>query len=376
MTVLLSILGLALTSQASRQSIDTLQKLNSRMDNLLDLTKTFRESFYVDVLLDSIAKSAIQIINAEASSILLYDDGGMLRFEYISGRGAGGIKGKVLNAGEGVTGWAAQEGKAVIVNDVSNDPRFTDKFDKETGFVTRSIMCVPLVIDGKNIGILEVINKKDGEDFAEQDLKILYSLADHAALSIQRSRSYESSHSDFIQITDILISAMDHHVPEKKGHARRVARYATKIAKVLGLNDEEQKKVYFGALLHDIGLLKYSQDDYWGLKKFEMHPTHGYEMVKAVSMWQPMAPLVLCHHERYDGTGYPRGISGQSIPLGARIITVAEVFDTLVSSRTYKTTMGFQEAADEIKKHSGTQFDPLIVDVFLANFRKEDIVSE
>jgi len=374
LTVVLSLLGLTMTTKAANDSIKTLTKLNHRMDSLLDLTKNFRESFFVDVLMDSIATSATQILNAEASSILLYDEAGVLRFAYVTGK-ASSLKGKALDIGVGITGWVAREGKSVIINDVTKDSRFSDEYDRESGFTTRSIVCVPLIIDGRNIGILEVLNKKEGELFSEQDQKILFSLADHAAISIQRSRSHESSHSDFIQITEILMTAMDYHVPEKKGHARRVSRYSVKLAKAMGLNEEEQKKIYFGALLHDIGLLKYNQDEYWGLKKFELHPSLGFEMIKAVSMWQPVANYVLNHHEHYDGSGYPKGLSGQDIPLGARIIAVAEVFDTLVSARSYKPTMSFLEAADEIKKNAGIQFDPHVVDIFMANFRKEDIVE-
>jgi len=375
LTLTLSVLGLMMSNKAATESISTLQKLNVRMDSLLDLTKNFREGFYVDVLLDSIANSATKILNAEASSILLYDEQGNLRFEYVTGVSSAEIKGKVVTPGEGITGWAALEGKPVMVNDVSKDPRFSGKYDSESGFNTKSILCVPLVIEGKNIGIIEVINKLGNEPFYEQDQKILYSLADHAALSIQRSKNHESSHSDFIQITEIILTAMDYHIPEKKGHARRVARYSVKLAKSLGLNDEEQKRIYFGALLHDIGLLKYSQDDYWGLKKFELHPTLGFEMMKAVSMWQPMAQFVLCHHERYDGGGYPRGISGQEIPLGARIIAVAEVFDVLISARSYKPAVGFSDAMAEIKNSSGSYFDPHVVDMFIASFKKEDVVE-
>jgi len=375
LSIFLSIMGLFLSNRAASESIGTLQMLNARMDTLLDLTKNFRESFYVDVLLDSITNSARQILNAEASSILLYDTAGNLCFEHTTGARAAELKGMVVSPGEGITGWAALEGKAVLVNDVSKDPRFTDRFDKEVGYSTRSVVCAPLVIDGVNIGAIEVVNKKDDTGFTEQDLKILHSLADHAALSIQRSKNYENSHSDFIQITEILIGAMDFHITEKKGHARRVARYSVKMAKALGLNEAEQKDVYFGALLHDIGLLKYNQDEYWGKKEFKMHPTLGYDMIKTVSMWQPIAPLVFSHHERFDGGGYPRGLSGQDIPLGARIIAVAEVFDTLVSPNSYRTPVSFSEALAELKANSGTQFDPNMVKMFEQAIKKEDVTE-
>lgn len=375
MSIFLSVMGLFLSNKAASESINTLKNLNGRMDSLLDLTKSFRENFYVDVLLDSIANSAKKILNAEASSILLYDDNGNLRFEHTTGVKAEELKGMVVNPGEGITGWAAMEGKPIIVNDVANDPRFAGKFDNESGFVTRSIICVPLMIDGRNIGIIEVVNKAEGGIFTEMDQKILYSLADHAALSIQRSKTSENSHTDFIQVTEILIAAMDHHIPEKKGHARRVARYSVKLAKSLGLNDEEQKSIYFGALLHDIGLLKYNQDDYWGLKEFKLHPSFGFDMVKTVSMWQPIAPFVLSHHERFDGQGYPRGIAGQDIPLGARIISVAEVLDTLTSASSYKPQLSFADAVTELKAHAGTQFDPNVVEMLASAFRKEDLVE-
>jgi len=374
MSIVLSLAGLVMTNRAAEESIGTLSGLTLRMDNLLDLTKTFRENFYVDVLLESIARSAQQVLNAEASSILLYDEYGNLRFEHVTGSVAEMIKGKVVSQGEGVTGWAAFEGKPIIVNNVKTDPRFMDKFDDDLGFDTRSIMCVPLVIDGRNIGVIEAINKEDGS-FDEMDQKILMSLADHAALSIQRSKASEANHTDFIQVTEIMLAAMDFHVPEKKGHAKRVARYSAKIAKAMGLNDEDQKNIYFGALLHDIGLLKYNQDDYWGMKEFKMHPTLGYEMIRPISIWRNVAPFVLSHHERFDGAGYPRGIAGQDIPLGARIISVAEVFDTLVSSHSYKPTMPFSEALTEIRDNSGSQFDPNVVDIFAESFKKDDIIA-
>ncbi len=375
LTIFLSVMGLILTNRAAGESIDTLKKLNNRMDALLDLTKSFREGFYVDVLLDSIASSAAKLLNAEASSILLYDDSGALKFVHLFGVGSLALKGRQVKIGEGITGWVAREGTPVLVNDVRSDPRFSSKYDNDTGFKTRSILCVPLTLGGRTIGILEVLNKKDGEKFSEQDTKILFSMADHAALSIYRTKSNESSHSDFIQVTEILLSAMDYHIPEKKGHARRVARYSVKLAKDMGLNEDEQKKIYFGALLHDIGLLKFGKDEHWSMQKFELHPALGYDMIKTISIWGPTASLVLSHHERYDGNGYPRGIAGTEIPLGARIIGVAEAFDAMISAKSYQPAKSFEEALTELKANSGTQFDPAVVGVFAANFRKEDVMD-
>ena len=375
MTIFLSVLGLVLITRAARESINSLAKLNGRMDSLLDLTRGFREGVYVDVLMDTIANSAAQILDAEACAILLHDDSGALRFEYLTDGKASLLKGKAVGPGEGMIGRAAMEGRPVIMNAKAEAPRHKPRPGDATFLNAHSFVSVPLLIEGRKTGAIVVLNKQGDEPFSEHDQKILFSLADHAAVSIQRARGLEASHSDFIQITEILMSAMDHHIPELRGHARRVASYALRLAKEMGLNEEDQKGVYLGAMLHDIGLLKYSQDDYWGMKKFDLHPKLGYDMIKAVSVWRGVAPAVYSHHERFDGTGYPRGIAGQDIPLEARIIAVAEVFDAMVSSRSYKAPLGFDAAVTELKLNSGTQFDPAVVEAFARGFKKEDVMQ-
>ncbi|HEX9860335.1 MAG TPA: GAF domain-containing protein, partial [Nitrospirota bacterium] len=115
LSIFLSVMGLMMSNRAAGESIATLKAINNRMDSLLDLTKNFRESFFVDVLLDSIANSAKNILNSEASSILLYDDSGNLRFAHTTGKKAAELKGMIVRPGEGITGWVAMEGKPLLV---------------------------------------------------------------------------------------------------------------------------------------------------------------------------------------------------------------------------------------------------------------------
>src|SRR3990172_5913552 len=166
--VVLSILGLALISRTANDSIGALRSLNDRMDRLLDTARHIDEAGYVDTLVNSIARSAKEILGAEASSLLLYDREGNLRFEYVEGPASRYLKGKVLRSGEGIAGHAAKEGRPVVVNYVQADPRFSRHYDNDSGFTTRSVICVPLVFSGKTLGVLEVINKR-WDIFTEQD---------------------------------------------------------------------------------------------------------------------------------------------------------------------------------------------------------------
>lgn len=374
LALVLSILGLALSSKATNASISSLQNLYLKLNSLVDVTKHFRDTLYVDTLLDSVVKSAVELLKAEAGSLLLYDEKGDLRFKVIHGEISQNLKDRAVLPGEGITGWVARMGKPAVVNNVSKDLRFDPGFDKECGFITKSILSVPLIYENKIIGVLEVLNKIEGE-FDDNDEKVLFSLADQAAISIAQSRFHESQHSDMIQITEILIGALDYHIPEKKGHSRRVARYANAIGKKLGLSEEELKQLYYASLLHDIGLLRFDLSEYWGMKKFELHPIYGFEMIRPISLWEEVAPLVFSSHERYDGKGYPHGKSGEDIPPGSRIIFVASTFDVLTSEYSYKKPLSFEEAVKEIESNSGTQFDPKVVEAFKFAITPKDVAK-
>jgi len=372
LAVVLSVLGLALLSRSAKESVDSLNTLNARMDSLLSATTHFEQTGHVDTLVDSVAKSAKDVLNGEASSLLLYDDEGNLRFEYVEGPAADKLMGKAVKIGEGITGWAAQQRKAVIVNDVANDPRFAKSFDKKSGFMTNAIICVPLVFDGRDLGILEVINKRDGGVFGEHDKNTLTSLAEHAAASIYRNKTYDEMKSDFIQVTDLLVMAVDSLMPQKMGHCRRVARYSVKLAKGMGLKENEVRTVYFGALLHDVGLVKLDVLGSIDKEKYKLHAAAGGEMVKNVYQWKNVAQMIRDHHERPDGLGYPAGLSGTDISVGGRIIGLAEAFDVMTSRHSYKPAISFDEAATEIKILAGYQFDPEVVNVFLKMFSADD----
>lgn len=343
---------------------------------VLTVTKAYRSIIHLDVLLTTIVETAADTLGAAAGSILLFDDDGKLRFHTASGDAASAVKPMYVEPGQGVAGWTASTGKPAIVNDVRSDPRFARDFDQETGFKTRSIICVPLIFEGRVIGVLELLNKRNDGEFDSEDESLLFSLADQAAISIEHVRLQDAQNNYFTHVSEILIGAMDIHTPVKSGHARRVARYARLVAAGLGLDESEQKRLYFGGLLHDIGLLKLDSNEEWTRERIELHPVLGYEMVKDIIFWRDLADIILHHHERWDGRGYPDKLVGNDTPLGARIVGACEAFDVITSKHSYKSPLPYEMAMREMEAHAGAQFDPTVVAAMQKSIQESDTVEK
>lgn len=173
---------------------------------------------------------------------------------------------------------------------------------------------------------------------------------------------------------EALLAALDTRDTETEGHSERVAAYTMMMAEKLDLTPEELTSIERGALLHDIGKIGVPDsilykpgplnDQEWEVMK--QHPIDGYRMCMKVELLQPAAPIVLHHHERWDGKGYPHGLSGEQIPLGARLFAIADTLDAITSDRPYRKAQSFEKACEEIEQCSGKQFDPTIVEIFLA----------
>ncbi len=344
-----------------------------KLKAVLDVTKAFRSIIHLDVLLDMIVRTAAETVGTDAGSILLNDEGQKLRFHTAYGTKARELKPLVVKSGEGIAGWTASTGRPAVVNDVRADPRFDPSFDEATGFETYSVLCVPLQFDEHVVGVLELINKRNREPFDEQDLDILFNLADQAAISIEHARLQDAQNNYFTHVIEILLGAMDTHVPAKEGHARRVARYSNLLGRGLGLAEKELKTLYFAALLHDIGLLRLDTFGEWTRERIELHPVLGYEMVKDIIFWKDLAPIILHHHERWDGRGYPGKLEGPAAPLAARIIGATEAFDIITSKSSYKTPLPYDMAIREMEAKAGTQFDPNIVATMKTQIQEADI---
>lgn len=179
--------------------------------------------------------------------------------------------------------------------------------------------------------------------------------------------SYESS-------LQALVTALDFRDNETQGHSYRVVQYAVMVAKVMGIGEPDLTWIRRGAILHDVGkigipdaiLKKPGKLDPEEWEVMKRHPEMGYRMLEHIRFLEPALDIVLSHQERFDGSGYPRGLKGEEIPQGARVFAVVDTFDAMTSDRPYRKALSIDDACNEIKEWSGRQFDPAVAEAFLS----------
>jgi HD-GYP domain-containing protein (c-di-GMP phosphodiesterase class II) len=354
------------------------QETKSRLGLLCEVGKRVGSVSHLSRMVKQVTQMTQHTLNASASSVLLFDDNEReLVFEVAEGQAGKVLKQIRISAESGIAGWVARKGKPLIVNDVSQDPRFSRGVDELTTFVTESIICAPLIVQHKVIGVIEVLNKVDGSDFSEQDLDTLVSVASTAAMALENAKLHQVALDAYKSTIKALAATIDAKDPYTSGHSQRVTEYATMAATSLSLPQEEIEVIEYAGILHDIGKIGVSDSilnkpgsltvDEWAI--IRRHPLIGSNMLRDIPYLDKARNLILHHHERYDGKGYPHGLKGEDIPLGARLIAVADAFDTMTTDRSYRNALSKEYAISELYKCTGTQFCPIAVAAFVSGLR-------
>ncbi|HEX5942382.1 MAG TPA: HD-GYP domain-containing protein, partial [Anaerolineales bacterium] len=244
----------------------------------------------------------------------------------------------------------------------------------------RSILCVPLKLKNELIGVLYVDNRAHAGIFKENDLELISGFADQAAVAIDSARLFEDlqdSHRELERAYQATLEgwvrALDLRDKETEGHTQRVTILTHRLARSMGVNDTEIVHITRGALLHDIGkmaipdgiLLKPGQLTDEERKLIQKHPVYAYEMLSPIDFLVPAIDIPYCHHEKWDGSGYPRGLKQDEIPFAARIFPVIDVWDALTSDRPYRKAMPHDDVRRLVRADSGKHFDPLVVEAFM-----------
>jgi putative nucleotidyltransferase with HDIG domain len=385
MIAVLLFIGFFLTWAASKKAVGAITEYSRKLNALIITTRNMQEIDHSDMLIENIMDVSAEMANAEGGSLLL-SEGDSLVFKTVMGSKAGKLEGFSIPKSSGIAGWVVDNGSAVRVASAKDDDRYYPNVDEKTGHVTRSILCVPLKTGSGTIGALELVNKKNGA-FTSEDEELLQYFADLSSMSIEKTRLYEMGRNFEIHITNILVEAID-SLSGKYWHSKRVARYSLIIADAANMPEEDKKRLYRASLLHDIGFLKIRPDEISSINDYKSHSQIGFEMLRPINFYDAEARIILHHHERYDGKGYPAGLKGDAIPIESRIIAIAEAFDAMVSSDSYKkaakllsddvipSIVEFNHAIEELRNNSGTQFDSRMVEAFVNNINEEHLNLE
>jgi HD-GYP domain-containing protein (c-di-GMP phosphodiesterase class II) len=292
---------------------------------------------------------------------------------------AHGMDRVVIPCTAGIAGCVAASGEPLIINDPYHDSRFDKEVDKRTGYHTRNILALPILDgEGKIIGVFQAINKvPEPEEFSRQDLEHLLLAATYTGKTLDAALLQEEIEATQREIIFTLAEAGEMRSKETGQHVKRVAEYSYLFAAQYGLNETEAQLVRLAAPMHDIGkiaipdaiLLKPGKlaEEEWEVMK--THSALGYEILEHSERRMLKAAAIIAHehHEKWDGGGYPRGLKGTDIHIYGRVTALADVFDALGCPRVYKPAWDLERIVGLFKDERGHQFDPDLVDVFLAN---------
>ena len=240
-----------------------------------------------------------------------------------------------------------------------------------------NLVAIPIYVRDRFDGVVVCANRDGG--FEEWDDDVLLALGDHAGAVLDNSRLHGELRGAYLGTVRVLAEAIQAKDPFLRGHSEEVSGYVAAVAERLGIEDRRREELVFGSLLHDVGKIGISERILLKPGKLtpeertliELHPRIGFRLVEQVPALRPIADAILHHHERYDGDGYPEGLAGESIPIEARIICVADSFSAMTAERPYRGRMSLEEACAELQRCAGTQFDPRVVSAFVEEVRRD-----
>ena len=351
-----------------------------RIASLREIDNTIAASFDLRLSLDVILKHVVEQLEVDAVAVLVVNTS-LQRLVYKGGRGfrSDAIEHVDQRLDEGQAGQSIRECRMIHIPDVATSGVVFAQSEIMRAERFSVYIAIPLIVKGKANGVLEIYNRSP-LDPDQEWFDFLNSLAGQTAIAIDNDQMFYGLQRSNIELSlayDTTIEGWSHALDlrdkETEGHSLRVTELTIKMAQSFGMSNDKLKQIRWGALLHDIGklgvpdgiLLKPGPltDEEWVVMK--SHPTLAYEMLSPIQYLKEALDIPYCHHEKWDGTGYPRGLTGEQIPLAGRIFAVVDVWDALISDRPYRKAWPEEKALKHIQEQSGSHFDPEVVKVFL-----------
>jgi len=325
----------------------------------------------VEVISSIVSKTALVLNSEKCSILLLNSDSGELVIKYSHGLSKEIIKNTRIKPGEGISGWVFKHQQAIRVEDIESDQRF--KIRNKEKYYTNSFLSVPLILREEAIGVINVNDKKTRDKYVEKDLDFVKELAVEASIAIENAKLFSSLKSTSLKAFMIINSTINDKDHYTKQHTDDVAKYSIALAAKMGLSEVEVSEIKRAALLHDLGkvgihddiLVKKDQLTPEEWEEMKSHPLRGANILRPLDFLGNVIPIIEQHHERVDGQGYPNGLKGLDILLGAKIIAVADSYCAMTTERPHKKAFTKEEALEEIKKNIGSQFSAEVVEAFM-----------
>lgn len=362
-----------------RNQSEALTRRVLELSLLHDTSRVLSSSRDLKQSINTVLESTLKVFDADIGCMSIIDDEtGELTTGLCRSNSSVNPKGR-LYLERIIAEKVVEEGKAVRFN------RFQDKrapiTTKAMGNL-KSVLAVPIILENRALGMISAGNVKQ-VTFTDEDEKLLVTLAGQTAVALENTKLFESLENAYLETVRALAAAVDAKDSYTRGHSEQVAKYALMVAEELNLSEEEKVAIETSAYLHDIGkigigddvLLKEGILDESEISIIRSHPLLGANILRSVTFPWKVVPAVLHHHEHYSGGGYPAGLKKREIPLGARILALADAFDAITSDRPYRKARSMEEAVEELKRCAGTQFDPTLVNIFLSTLKQHGFIS-
>lgn len=362
-----------------RETEKRLQLQLKRLSALQNINMAITTNIDLQIPLYLLLEQVTEQLGVDAAYVLLYDEENQQLF-FVAGRGfqTDALKYTKLDVGQGLAGKAAELMQTIHINDLRKEKTSLQQAPLLTNEDFIAYFGVPLIAKGRIQGVLEIFHRSPLEP-DDDWMNFLNTLTSETAIAVENAqmfRDLEKSNLDLVVAYETTLEGwaktLELRDRETEGHSQRVLDLTTRLARKLGVSDDEMIHLQRGALLHDIGkmgipdniLMKEGPltDEEWEVMR--KHPVFAQDMLSSIPFLKKAAEIPYCHHEKWDGTGYPNHLRGEDIPLAARIFALVDVWDALRSDRPYRRPWTDEQALEYIHNQAGKHFDPMVVKAF------------
>jgi signal transduction histidine kinase/HD-GYP domain-containing protein (c-di-GMP phosphodiesterase class II) len=331
-------------------------------------------------MLELIVRMIAELLSVKVVSLMLLDKTRSELFIKMSyGLDEWIVENTRVKIGEGIAGKVAETGESLFIHNIEENEIYSCPNNPQ--YETVSLLSVPLFVNDVVVGVINVNNKTSGDTFGADDLNLLSSFSERISRALERVRIVEDSHA-FLEDTIEAFRRMLENQSKAK-MIEEVVSLAVKVSRKLGLSEKDVSVVQYVASVHDIGMTEISDkilnkalhltDE--EKRTIRRHPQRGAELIRPLEFVESVSNIILYHHERVDGAGYPMGLKRDQIPIGARILSVIDAYQSMTTGRPYKRRRSVDEAASELVECADRQFDPEVVEAFLAVLNEQGSLS-